>query len=394
MSKEKVIPFRVVYYDITGDHLSALFLAQLEYWQQIKPNGWVAKTEQEWRQELRITYKMLQRLQSDLISLGLIEVKQMMFNGKKATHYKLDLQALKNSIETIETQYLPKVNITKGNIDERSSLPEVDITKGQVPNLPEVNSDTYLRSTLLTENTTENTTDIISDEKISSVPEGLFKSDKLRQLAEDAIAKGETGKTKSKPKKELSEQDKLIAEQIKDIAERFKKWYLSHKKIVYPYKRHDFVNLTSMFKDLCNNNGYTIEGVVKQIEKIVNGYNKLSKFSQNNFSLNLIATKYNVLLSEIDNYQPPVQKKNFNEPVANTVVKKVHRDTFNQDWLPVGITKYQFIDLAKAIAQEKIMNGDLPDDFVPYDFTAYLLPVIEDFTIEQVKALLNEYDVK
>jgi hypothetical protein len=393
MTKDHCTPFRVPYSDITGDNNSALFLAQLEYWQGIKGNDWVAKSVTDWWNELRLSKKQVARIKAELESLGYIETCLLFFKGSQTTGYCFKKDAVQKALSDGFNAYDKDTIVPKWHDAQRAPSPKGTMPKGDYAPSPKVTMHSTQREPSITENTTENTTDTSSTE-INSVPTDLFKSDKLRELAEDAIAKGETGKTKSKPKKELSEQDKLISEQIKNIAERFKKWYLSHKKIVYPYKRHDFVNLTSMFKDLCNNNGYTIEGVVKEIEKIVNGYDKLSNFSQNNFSLNLIATKYNVLLSEIDNYKAPKEKQNFNEPVAPTVVKKVHRDTFNGHWLPVGIGKYQFIDLAKLIAQDKIMNGELPDTFNPYDFTEYLLPTIKDYTPEQVKALLNEYDVK
>jgi hypothetical protein len=394
MTKDHCTPFRVPYSDITGDNNSALFLAQLEYWQGIKGNDWVAKSVTDWWNELRLSKKQVARIKSELESLGYIETCLLFFKGSQTTGYCFKKEAVQKALSDGFNAYDKDTIVPKGHDAKRAPSQKGTMPKGNYAPSPKVTMHSTQREPSITENTTENTTDILSDEKISSVPPDLFKSDKLKELAEQAIGKNEQAKPKSKPKKELSPLDKEIAVKIQEVGKRFIKWYEDYKKIAYVSKRYEFSNLTDLFKQLCNNKGYTPDMVVKDIEKIVNGYKKLKEFSQNNFSLNLIATKYNVLLSEIDNYQPPVQKQNFNEPVATTVVKKVHRDTFNGDWLPVGIGKYQFIELAQAIARDKIMNGELPDTFHPYDFTQYLLPTIKDYTPEQVKALLNEYDVK
>jgi hypothetical protein len=392
MSKDHCTPFRVPYSDITGDNNSALFLAQLEYWQGIKGNDWVAKSVTDWWNELRLSKKQVARIKAELESLGYIETCLLFFKGSQTTGYCFKKDAVQKALSDGFNAYDKDTIVPKGHDAKRAPSPKGTMPKGDYAPSPKVTMHSAQREPSITENTTENTTDILSDEKISSVPDGLFKSDKLKELAEDAIAKGETGKTKSKPKKELSEQDKLIAEQIKNIAERFKKWYLSHKKIVYPYKRHDFVNLTSMFKDLCNNNGYTIEGVVKEIEKIVNGYDKLSNFSQNNFSLNLIATKYNVLLSEIESYKAPVTKQNYNEPVAPVHTKLP--EFYNGYALPMGISTMQFEKLGELVYRDKIMEGLIDESFMSvYEFLEKYRGELKKITTEQLNQLMKDYEI-
>jgi hypothetical protein len=224
------------------------------------------------------------------------------------------------------------------------------------------------------------------------VPPDLFKSDKLKELAEQAIGKNEQAKPKSKPKKELSPLDKEIAVKIQEVGKRFIKWYEDYKKIAYVSKRYEFSNLTDLFKQLCNNKGYTPDMVVKDIEKIVNGYKKLKEFSQNNFSLNLIATKYNVLLSEIDNYQPPVERKNFNEPVAPVHTKLP--EFYNGYALPMGISTMQFEKLGELVYRDKIMEGLIDESFMSvYEFLEKYRGELKKITTEQLNQLMKDYEI-
>jgi len=383
MSKEKVVPFKVDYYDITGNHLSALVLVQLEYWQPKAANGWISKKEEEWKQELRITYKMLQRIQDNLIQLGFIDVKQAMYSGRKTTHYRVNSAAINKAIEALKANPV----LTKGKLDERSILPKVNITKGELIDLPKVSSSIDERSVLYTESITENITDTSSTEINSVMP----YSDFLKKEIEERTEKNKGAAPKSKPLKELSPLDKEIDVKIKDIGTRFKTWYLSNKKIVYPYKRHDFVNLTGMFRDLCNNNGYTPDKVVEDITKIVTNYKKLSVFNQNNFSLNLIATKYNVLLSEIDTYKEPVERKNFNEPVPH--VQRRLPEYYDGYTLPLGITAMQFEALAETVMRESIMDGLVDEQIRLSGFCAKYRIELHKLTEQDLIQLLKDYEI-
>jgi hypothetical protein len=387
MEQNKVTPFRMEYSDITGDNNSALFLAQLEYWQGIKGNDWVVKSVTDWWNELRLTPKQVKRIKAELENFGYIETTLVYFKGSLTTGYcfKKDAvqKALSNGFNAYSTE--PKGTSTKSTDTKGTS------TLGTTPQEPKVLLHDNLRDYSITENTTENTTDTSSTE-INSVPSDLFKSDKLKELAEQAIGKNEQAKPKSKPKKELSELDKEIAVKIQEVGKRFIKWYEDYKKIAYVSKRYEFSNLNDLFKQLCNNNGYTPDKVVEDITKIVNGYPKLSTFNQNNFSLNLIATKYNVLLSEIDTYKPPVERKNFNEPVA-TVHTKLP-EFYNGYALPMGISTMQFEKLGELVYRDKIMDGLIDESFMSvYEFLEKYRGELKKITAEQLNQLMKDYEI-
>lgn len=388
--KEPLPSYSPTLYRITGGKGEAVALAQLIYKCSKSNWGTVRMSSTDWANELGITRNEFENLNDCINLLELGTAIKCQIGTIKKIAYTLNEQAIKEALKNPHVEY---------SVCRKQRINTLNSTYQHVENNVSISTEQRINT-----HKTAHIKDIKTIKSKEDIKEPLnetssfgafgLKTDLLKQVMAENIERGEAAKPKSKkPKAELSEQDKQIDLKIKDVASRFKTWYLSHKKIVYPYKRHDFVNLTTMFRDLCNNNGYTPEMVVADISKIVNGYSKLSTFNQNNFSLNLIATKYNVLLSEIDNYKPPVERKNFNEPVA-TVVKRDGRETFNGTWLPLGITKDQYLRLSIAIAQDKIMSGDLPEDYSAYRYADYLHTEIKDYTPDQLKTLLEEYDVR
>jgi hypothetical protein len=402
MTKDHCTPFRVPYSDITGDNNSALFLAQLEYWQGIKGNDWVAKSVTDWWNELRLSKKQVARIKAELESLGYIETCLLFFKGSQTTGYCFKKDAVQKALSDGFNAYDKDTIVPKGHDAKRAPSPKGTMPKGNYAPSPKVTMHSTQREPSITENTTENTTDILSDEKISSVPDSLVKTDFMKRALLEGIEKNEQAKPKSKKPKEPT--DPLTSEIHKYTCEAdafLKQWYLDKYQTPLISYDKDFVNIKKTFRKLIDGSAnleekkrLTPERCFLGVQYILENFDKLNDFDRKKISLNHIATNWSTLITTIQDYKAPVQKQNFNEPVAHTVVKKVHRDTFNGHWLPVGIGKYQFIDLAKLIAQDKIMNGELPDTFNPYDFTEYLLPTIKDYTPEQVKALLNEYDVK
>lgn len=389
MAKDRVIPFKVEYYDITGNHLSALVLVQLEYWQPKAFNGWISKTEDELKDELRVSYRMLQRVQADLVNLGFIQVKQMHFKGKKTTHYRVDTVAVKDAIEALNTDS----ELTKGQVNQRVNQPKVKLTKGKDRKLLKVNLGIDERSTLYTESTTESTTDTTSTE-INSVPQ-LFKSDLMQDALVKAIDKNQEAKPKAKKeKKELSPLDKEIAEKVKSIVDGFTKWHLENKGEPYLSTKLDFINLTKLFKKLNNTAGYTPEQTIEKLRVIFKNYDKLSVFSKNNFTVNYLATKHNILLSEIESYKAPVQKRNFNEPVPFVPAIKEKIDYYNTMPLPVGLSDEVFRELGEAVYREKVMDEEVdPKQISGSQFTEMLYRQIRNLPYQEIHKILENYGI-
>lgn len=81
---EKPIAFHRVFFDITGDIKSALFLSQLFYWSKKICYDWLYKSAEDWEEETRLTRREQDRIKKQLIDLNLIETK---LKGVPATLY-------------------------------------------------------------------------------------------------------------------------------------------------------------------------------------------------------------------------------------------------------------------------------------------------------------------
>ena len=145
---------RLAYVDITEDLIAGILLGQIVYWYmpneqgksklRVKKNGefWLAKSREDWKDEIRITPKQYDRAIKILISKGLVEVQKFKFNGAPTNHIKLNISEVTQRVKSI---------LTFGE-NPNSPLGEIELTE-------RVNS--------LTEITTETTTKIITKEKPS-----------------------------------------------------------------------------------------------------------------------------------------------------------------------------------------------------------------------------------
>jgi hypothetical protein len=396
MSKEKVIPFKVDYYDITGNHLSALVLVQLEYWQPKAANGWISKKEDEWKQELRITYKMLQRIQDNLIQLGFIDVKQAMYSGRKTTHYRVNSAAINKAIEALKANPV----LTKGKLDERSILPKVNITKGELIDLPKVSSSIDQRSVLYTESTTESTTDILSDAEKKSASPLLFKTPFMNEEVASRSEKNASAAPKNKTNKVVADEVSTEVHKQTQLAyDFFTQWYLAKYATPYISSDRDFVNLKRIFKKLITGTAnleakdqITPERCFKGVQYIVNNFDKLDKFSRDKLSLNLIATRWSELISQIKNYKEPVERKNFGDPVAYVPTRLPAY--YNGYPLPLGITYIQFIELGKLVYREKVMEGLIDEpNYSVYKFYDHYQIELKKITEPQLTQILKDYEI-
>jgi hypothetical protein len=395
MEQNKVTPFRMEYSDITGDNNSALFLAQLEYWQGIKGNDWVVKSVTDWWNELRLTPKQVKRIKAELESFGYIETTLVYFKGSLTTGYcfKKDAvqKALSNGFNAYSTE--PKGTSTKSTDTKGTS------TLGTTPQEPKVLLHDNLRDYSITENTTENTTDTSSTE-INSVPPDLFKSDKLKELAEQAISKNEQAKPKSKKQKEPT--DELTAEIHKYVCEShdyLKKWHeAKYESPMLTYDK-DFKNLKDTFRKLIEGSvnfeeakRITAQKCFNGVKYFVDNFDKLDSFDQKKFSLNHIATNWKALKESIQKYKAPVTKPNTFEPPPVVSVKLP--SIYNGVPLPIGIEVGQFRELSKEVYRDKVMEGIINDANTSLtDFMQAYQYELRKLSPEQLKELLNDYGI-
>ncbi len=85
---------RNVYVDITGDLIAGILLSQIDYWlprTSIVREGrrWLAKSRNEWYDEIRITPRQYDTAIKRLQGLDLVEVENWRFNGFRTQHIHL-----------------------------------------------------------------------------------------------------------------------------------------------------------------------------------------------------------------------------------------------------------------------------------------------------------------
>lgn len=145
---------RLAYVDITGDLIAGILLGQIVYWYmpneqgksklRVKKNGefWLAKSREDWKEEIRITPKQYDRAIKILINKNLVEVQKFKFNGAPTNHIKLNISEVTQRVKSI-------------------------LTFGENPNPPLGEMELTERVNSLTEITTETTTKITTKEKPS-----------------------------------------------------------------------------------------------------------------------------------------------------------------------------------------------------------------------------------
>lgn len=128
------IDVKVCYLDLAGDVVTGLFLSQLIYWYLPNSKGqsklriykdkqyWIAKTHNEWYEEIRLTQKQVRRSLEILKKKRIVETKVYKYNGTPTTHIRI-----------IKTNFLKKLKEVVGLSDS----PAPDNTG----NAPEGNSE-------------------------------------------------------------------------------------------------------------------------------------------------------------------------------------------------------------------------------------------------------------
>lgn len=95
------IDFKKIYVDMTDDILAGLLLSQIVFWHLPNKTGdsklrvqkeghyWIAKSHDEWYEEIRFTRKNFDTAIKKLIQLNLVEKKIFKFNGAPRIHVRL-----------------------------------------------------------------------------------------------------------------------------------------------------------------------------------------------------------------------------------------------------------------------------------------------------------------
>jgi hypothetical protein len=131
---DNVVIVARAFVEFTGSLEAGLFLSQMLYWtpRAKRPDGFIAKSDEEWQEELCLTRYGVRKARKTLEEMEVLETKLKKWDGAPTTHYRLDQTELhKQWIDWIDTNDCP-------NSDNPTSDPEQSLTE----TTPETTSDT------------------------------------------------------------------------------------------------------------------------------------------------------------------------------------------------------------------------------------------------------------
>ena len=136
---------RTMYVDIVDDLVAGILLSQIIYWYspqkssdnkhanklRVKRNGhmWIAKQRDEWYNEIRISTYQYDGAKERLIEQDLIEVKNLMFDGKKTQHIRLKEKNFLNAVK----EYINKKDPKNADMTGSSKKPKTGLGKNHTP---------------------------------------------------------------------------------------------------------------------------------------------------------------------------------------------------------------------------------------------------------------------
>lgn len=210
------IDFKKIYVDMTGDLLAGLLLSQIVFWHlpnksgdsklRVRKNGhyWIAKSHEEWYDEIRFSRYNFDTASKKLVQAGLIEKKVFKFNGTPMIHLRLieeiflkswmdEIEKMKieeNENDDIETA--PTLDLMEPNKSEKTA-PTLDLmepNKSICGNPSNENDGTQQMRMMepnksLTEITTEITTEIVDDDIVAIAHK--IKEDKFKDLENERL---------------------------------------------------------------------------------------------------------------------------------------------------------------------------------------------------------------
>ncbi len=196
------IDVKKIYIDIAGDLAAGVMLSQILFWflpnkqgktkLRVKKNDelWLAKADNEWHDEIRLSYSSAKRARNVLKKKGLIECKTYRFNNTPKTHIKLN-----------EAHFM---KVVSSQLDEYGESDSTTAASGLDENVES-----------LTETTTETTTETIAETKVSDWGEefqdfqtrtfSFFTKERTGQPLQFNGKKGQHLKAFSSMKKNLKE---------------------------------------------------------------------------------------------------------------------------------------------------------------------------------------------
>lgn len=170
--KEKFIHTKLSTIDVAGDLIAGILLGRILFWSQkdtlghtklrVQKEGhyWLAKRQEDWYNEIRITPKQYRRAIKLLEEKGLVITKRFCFKGAPTTHIWLDMERY---------SYLMQSTVEHGELSqgEGGTRAESDyfLTKGENACLPKGEKHIDERSKTITGNTPENTNIPIRDKE-------------------------------------------------------------------------------------------------------------------------------------------------------------------------------------------------------------------------------------
>lgn len=126
--QENVITVHRATVEFLGDRDSASMLEQLLYWTpRSTKDGWVAKTDEDWKNELFLSQYAIRKARCHLEKLGILETEVHRFNGLATVHYKLNLDALVERWDAFLRNQNPGLSKTQDRSCE-SERPLTEIT--------------------------------------------------------------------------------------------------------------------------------------------------------------------------------------------------------------------------------------------------------------------------
>jgi DnaD/phage-associated family protein len=148
--QNNVITVNIAYVDFTGDIETALFLSQVIYWtdRTTRKDGFFYKTDEEWREEIRLSRYAIRKARKKLEEMGILETKVKKANGNPTVHYRLDKHRFVESF----ISFLRNQKNENANSNEQNCEREFSLTKTTTKNTTEITTNSVVVEKLENEN--------------------------------------------------------------------------------------------------------------------------------------------------------------------------------------------------------------------------------------------------
>lgn len=258
------IVINVTLIDFTGSIETALLLSQLIYWSDKTtiPGGWIAKTYDDWEEEIRLNEYLLRRSSKVLKELGFLETDLRKFNGSPTVHYRINPSKFSESF----LEFLKNRNLKNSRIESKE-----------------------IKGTSFTDTTT-NTNNI----NFANPGGSLFPQSENEMSFEP-------GEKKEKGSAQKERKGDPLFVPLKEI---YLNWYKEKEETDYYFAAKDAGALSQLIKKLKfavkakDGNNEPDEEQLKEAFKYV--LNHLPKwFLENDSSLTIINSKFNQIIKQI-----------------------------------------------------------------------------------------------